>query len=797
MICWRFNKAHIIGVVAVCSLLFCTAKEPKSFFPLVKWQERNVAETSGKLIIFDVDGDGLDDLLRVSTDGESMVWFRCSTGQQLSEHVILEKVPFRGDRIGYADIDGDGDFDVVAGLRTTSTEEQEKFQVIWLENPLPKGDPALPDSWTINVIGDQNSYIKDIATGDFNRDAKADVVIRAETQTAIFLQNTPQVWDRAVVLSHDRNEGMDVGDLDLDGDPDIILNGFWFETPEKLIPQNFKKHVFDKKWFTPRDLSWRDNNSAVKVVDLNQDGLLDILISQSELPMYPISYYTAKSIQAVKNNKWEEVRLTNRFDFCQTLDAGDIDNDGDIDVLAAKFERDKSSKKWINDPPFPVVVFYNVDGRGKSWQQQLISEQGLYAGLLGDLGSDGDIDIIGPRSYWKGPLCLWENMTADNKLPLDQFSYIQVDRKRSERFFGLACGDLNGDGLLDIAAGKWYYRNPGGEMDGKWKRIEFPQSMDAVLTVNVDNDEFGDVIALKCNQQFWLESQDRQSRDWKLTRIGSWPICDHKIGTQIYGLGQIVPGGKPEIILDDYYFIIPANPEKENWPAVRYSNDGSGYAVGDVDGDGLSDIAGSYGVPGKDEPVPGTVNTKLWNSMVCWWKNPGDNREFWQRFDIGPATQADRFELADFNGDARLDIAVTEERYPGSVKNSHLYWYEQPQNLTNDRWVRHLITTQSSMNSLDAADMDRDGDTDILTCEHRMPEPGSNRSLPDSERLQIWVNDGKGNFTEQLIDTGKESHLGAQTADLDADGDLDIVSTAWRNYKFLHLWRNDAIKMTD
>jgi hypothetical protein len=71
------------------------------------------------------------------------------------------------------------------------------------------------------------------------------------------------------------------------------------------------------------------------------------------------------------------------------------------------------------------------------------------------------------------------------------------------------------------------------------------------------------------------------------------------------------------------------------------------------------------------------------------------------------------------------------------------------------------------------------------------------QSLPDSERLQIWLNDGKGNFTEQLLDTGKESHLGAQTADLDADGDLDIVSTAWRNYKYLHHWRNDAIKRVD
>ena len=30
--------------------------------------------------------------------------------------------------------------------------------------------------------------------------------------------------------------------------------------------------------------------------------------------------------------------------------------------------------------------------------------------------------------------------------------------------------------------------------------------------------------------------------------------------------------------------------------------------------------------------------------------------------------------------------------------------------------------------------------------------------------------------------------------DLDSDGDLDIVSIAWDNYKFLHVWRNDAVK---
>jgi len=406
---------------------------------------------------------------------------------------------------------------------------------------------------------------------------------------------------------------------------------------------------------------------------------------------------------------------------------------------------------------------------------------------IGDINGDGKNDIVGPRSYWIRPVGLWENKRCDQPLALDQFTYIQVDDKRDKRYFGLAFDDFTGDGYVDIVAGKWFYRNPGGDMTGAWERVDIDDQVDALVAVDADGDAFGDIIGLRPNEQYWYEAVDKQASQWRKIRIGSLPIDDHRLSTQIYGVGQLIPGGKPEIVLSDYFLEIPARPQEGNWPATKYSSEGSGYAIGDIDRDGLLDIGGSYRVQGEGV-VPGTRNVTWGCSRVCWWKNPGNGSGDWQRFDVGTATHADRFALADLNGDGRLDLVTTEERYPGHVPNGSCYWFEQPLHLT-EPWSRHLVVTQLSMNNLDVGDADQDGDIDLVTCEHTMPYEG--KPAPGGIKLEIWENDGQGHFNSRIVDREKESHLGAQLVDLDVDGDLDIVSIAWRDYQFLHLWRND------
>jgi hypothetical protein len=94
---------------------------------------------------------------------------------------------------------------------------------------------------------------------------------------------------------------------------------------------------------------------------------------------------------------------------------------------------------------------------------------------------------------------------------------------------------------------------------------------------------------------------------------------------------------------------------------------------------------------------------------------------------------------------------------------------------------------------LDARDVDADGDLDVIagryfyvlvTCEHKGKD----------KRLFVLENTGMGRFDPRVIDRGKESHLGTRLFDLDGDGDLDILSVAWDEYRYLHLWRSDAVR---
>jgi hypothetical protein len=511
-----------------------------------------------------------------------------------------------------------------------------------------------------------------------------------------------------------------------------------------------------------------------------------VVISQAEMPGFPVSWYQAPLNP--RNGTWKE-HLIGQVNWCHSLEIEDMDNDGDLDVVAGELIHGHDPTPYLQHK---VVVFRNQGeatkwDRHNVWNEQRISDLGIYAFKTGDIGNDGDIDIVGPRNFNFGPIDMYLNRTSDQKLSLDKFTYISVDSTRQKwgdweepnwlRYFGLDFPDLNADGYKDIISGRYFYLNPMDNMSAAWKRSDLGINVDGLLTVDVDVDRFCDVIATRLPDVYWFETDDvRAGTNWNKFKIAELPPSSH-INGQGCGVAQIIPGGKPELLIatgeGTYYLEIPLEPERGNWPRTQINTTASeeGIGVGDINGDGFLDIA-----------TPNETKDDSGRRQVSWYKNPKNGKGNWQMYVIGVVDHyPDRCHLADINGDGRMDVVVTEERHPGKEPDASLFWYEAPADPEQGVWIRHTLVTQYSMNNLDVADMDHDGDADIITCEHKK-----------LYRLQIWENNGKGKFTVHEVDRGKESHLGAQAVDLDGDGDLDIVSIGWDKWQYLHVWRNEA-----
>src|ERR1051326_7600170 len=75
-----------------------------------------------------------------------------------------------------------------------------------------------------------------------------------------------------------------------------------------------------------------------------------------------------------------------------------------------------------------------------------------------------------------------------------------------------------------------------------------------------------------------------------------------------------------------------------------------------------------------------------------------------------------------------------------------IFWWEAPSDRQKGAWVQHIIDpAYQAVHNLRAADMDGDGNTDII---------GAEQEQSMQRRLTIFYSDGHGNFTQQVLSKG-------------------------------------------
>jgi hypothetical protein len=157
------------------------------------------------------------------------------------------------------------------------------------------------------------------------------------------------------------------------------------------------------------------------------------------------------------------------------------------------------------------------------------------------------------------------------------------------------------------------------------------------------------------------------------------------------------------------------------------------------------------------------------DSRVSWFENTNGDGIFFFGGDINPsALGAEAVVAADIDGDGDLDVVASNSI--STSMDERIAWYENiaasasfsgGQGLKASEWVKAV--------SLFVADLDNDGDNDVLTASYAF-----------RERLLMFINeDGNGKFLQDIdISDDVNEPNAVFAADIDDDGDQDVLATS-------------------
>jgi hypothetical protein len=318
----------------------------------------------------------------------------------------------------------------------------------------------------------------------------------------------------------------------------------------------------------------------------------------------------------------------------------DMDNDGDMDVLAAHGDR--------------IVWYENANGSGTFGPEKIVSTEatvGIRFAYATDLDGDGDMDVLSASSH-------------DDKVSW----YANTDGK----------GSFGDQRIITTQA------------DG---------GVRSVYVVDVDGDGDSDVLSAGGRTVAWYENMD---------------------GKGTFGGQQVI-----------YTEVIDAR---------------SVFAA-DLDQDGDQDV----------------LSASFFDDKIAWYENIDGKGSFGpQEVITTEANGAAGVHAADLDGDGDLDVLFAARNNPYYVR-----WHENMDGNGNFSGPLVIAGETWGFSSVCAADLDGDGDLDLLYGDH------SGRN--------IWYEntDGHGSFgRQQRISVKVTSYttISIQALDLDGDGDLDVLS---------------------
>ena len=657
----------------------------------------------------DFDNDGDLDLV-VSTDNDRFGIVFTNNEGTLSR-VYESESGYNLYDVAVVELNGDEYPDIVGNI-FDSYESNDYIQVF-----INNGDSTFTATDRYLAVNDGGS----IAVLDVDGDLDDDVVHTSTTYLSVFINNGDGTLNDRIEYDCGPNWSYEpaVADFDGDGDLDLAVPNYGYDTLRVMI--NDGSGGFDSLVNYPTG----DNPFYSVAAKINNDDYIDVVTACFGNGVGAITIHINNGDGTFADSV--TIDLPTRA-YC--LEAADIDDDGDNDLIVAQWTEDDNG----------LLVLRN-DGDGAFAAPENYYSEYPHAIRAYDFDQDGDLDLA--VGGWGAYVELkYNDGTGDFSGPE---RYIT-----SNRSIAVECGDINGDTYPDVVVGNQLSRNVSVFMNNGDSTLAAPagwsmgSGLAALALVDLDGQHGLDMVTANYD----ADSVTIQFNNGS----GSFSGAPYS---------YLIGNGPNDLVAadfnDDNYFDLATANSLSNDLTILYNN-----------GDGTFPAAVSIPAAGSEPKylmaidIDGDDDQDIVYFWRGTWQYPGGlailiNDGAGSFTDGGIIDSPDYiFALAayDINGDNIEDILATA--------NSSLYiYFSNGDGSLSDPDSVYLGTDPSA---IIAGDYNLDGDLDLAF---------ANESYGF---ITILYNYGNGDFMEPVFYVVNEYNRDIAQTDLDGDGDLELVS---------------------